>query len=373
MAAQEGGGLTGGPGGPRVVVGIPAFNKARWLGEALESLLGQTQGDLALVVVDDGSQDETVAVVRGLAERDPRVQLHVNPARLGMLGNTNRALRLARELFPDAPYVALGSDHDVWDPRWLEALVALLDADPEVVLAYPLTRRIDEEGKEYPHQKPPWRLDTRGMADGRARLRHAFRRMAAGDMIYGVFRAAALERIGSGYRPVLVPDRLLLSELALHGTFAQAPEVLWRRRFRGLATLERQRAAFFLDGAGEPPWIRLPWWLQHVGAIAWEYGVRGTGAAMGLGRAAGARLALDYLDVSLRHRAWRRGRRVRQRVLRARNALLAPAVRVVLRSRAGRRLVQGVVLPALRVTEDVLELHATERPPAPVDSWIARR
>ena len=284
MAAEEGGGLTGPAGGPRVVIGIPTFNKARWLGEALESLLGQTYRELALVVVDDGSSDGTVALARELAGRDPRLQVFVNPSRLGMLGNTNRALELPRELFPEAPYLALGSDHDVWDPRWLSSLVALLDADPGVVLAYPLTRRIDEDGVEYPGQKPPWRLDTRGMAAPRARMRHAFRRMAAGDMIYGVFRAAALERVG-GYRPVLVPDRLLLSELALHGTFAQAPEVLWRRRFRGLASLDRQRAAFFLDG--EPPWIGLPWWLQHTGAIAWDYGVRGKGARLGLGRAGG--------------------------------------------------------------------------------------
>jgi hypothetical protein len=353
--------------GPRVVIGIPTYNKARWLGEALESLLGQTFRELALVVVDDGSSDGTVEIARALARRDGRLQVFVNPARLGMLGNTNRALRLPRELFPDAPYLALGSDHDVWDPRWLAALVALLDADPGVVLAYSLTRRIDDDGAEYPDQKPPWRMETRGIADPRARMRHAFRRMAAGDMIYGLFRARALDRVG-GYRPVLVPDRLLLCELALHGTFAQAPEVLWRRRFRGLASLDRQRAAFFLDV--EPAWVRWPWWLQHAAALAWDYGARGKGAPAGLGRAAGWRLAGEYLAVALRHRAWRRARRARVRMLRARNALLAPPVRALLRTRAGRGVVRGAALPGLRAVEDVLERHATAGGPELPD-WAA--
>ncbi|HWT22461.1 MAG TPA: glycosyltransferase family 2 protein, partial [Solirubrobacteraceae bacterium] len=248
---------------PRVVVGAPLFEKERWLPAALESLLGQTFRDVAFLLVDDRSGDRTAEIARAFAARDPRVQVHVNDRRLGMLGNTNRALALARERFPQAEYWALGSDHDAWDPRFLEVLVGLLDAHPRAVLAYPLSRRIDANGALYPGQKPPPRLDTRGVADPRARVAHAFGRMAAGDMIYGVFRLSALpERL---YRPVLVPDRLLLTELAVAGEFAQAGEVLWHRRFRGLADLERQKRAFFLDGV--PRYAAAPWWAQHTALL----------------------------------------------------------------------------------------------------------
>jgi len=225
------------------------------------------------------------------------------------------------------------------------------------VLAYPLTRRIDEHGRPYANAKPPWRFDSRGCADPRARMRLGFRRMAAGDMIYGLFRVSALAAVGT-YRPVLVPDRLLLSELALHGTFAQAGEVLWERRFRGLAELDRQRRAFFLDGA--PRYTHLPWWLQHVGAFGWAYAVRGQGAGLGIGRAAGARLALDYLDVSLRHRLWRRARRLRTRAVNARNALLAPPVRAALAVPAVRGVVRRRVVPGLGAAEETLERLVAE-------------
>jgi hypothetical protein len=344
--------------GPRVVIGAPLYGKARWLSEAIESLLGQTYEDFALVLIDDRSPDRTGELARAFARRDPRVVAVANERRLGMLRNTNRAFTLPRERFPDAEFWALGSDHDVWDPRWLETLVGLLDERPQAVLAYPRTRRIDEHGAEYARQKPPWRFETRGVQQPRLRLRRAFRGMAAGDMIYGLFRVSALRRVGA-YRPVLVPDRLLLSELALHGEFVQADEVLWRRRFRGLAELDRQRRVFWPEGA--PAYARLPWWLQHAGLVAWEYGVREKGAPVGISRAAGAMLAFDYLDVSLRHRAWRRWRRGHGRAIRARDAVLGPPVRAALRAPPVRRAATERIVPALDAAEAALLRHAGGR------------
>jgi glycosyltransferase involved in cell wall biosynthesis len=344
---------------PRVVIGAPLFNKARHLPEALDSLLAQTFADFALVLIDDLSEDETAAIARDYAARDPRVHVVVNERRRGMLDNTRLAFTLPLELHPEAEFWALGSDHDRWHPRWLESLVGLLDAAPDAVLAYPLTRRIDEAGVPYPTTKQPWRFDSRDMTDRRQRMRRTFRGMAAGDMIYGLFRAEPLSRVGS-YRAVLIPDRLLLTELALHGTFVQAGEVLWERRFRGLAELDRQRRLFFLDAV--PVYARLPWWLQHAGLFTWEYGVRAKGRTLGIGRAAGLRLGADYLDVSIRHRIWRRWRRGRVKVIRGRNAVLAPPVRAALRSPAVRAVARRRVIPLLERTEGTLERLTAPEP-----------
>lgn len=341
---------------PRTVIGLPTFNREGLLGVALESLLAQSEPDLRIIVIDDRSEDGTAEVARTAAQRDARVEVHVNDRRLGMLGNTRQAFALPRRLHPGAEFWALGSDHDVWHPRWLETLVALLDAHPAVVLAYPITERIDAHGVSYPRRKPGWRFETRMVRDPRERLRRSFRGMVAGDMIYGLFRAEVLDRVGS-YRGVLVPDRLLLSEVALRGEFAQAPEVLWSRRFRGLAELDRQRKAFWPDGDA-PAYVRLPWWQVHAGLFAWEYAVRGKGADVGLGRAAGARLAVDYLDVSVRHRLWRRARRVRLRMVDLRNLLLGRPVRVALRVGWVRRLTRGPVIRVLTAMEESVERHA---------------
>jgi len=293
--------------GPRVVVGAPLFEKVAYLPAAVESLLSQSFEDFALVLVDDRSGDNTVAVARAYAERDSRVHVQVNERRLGMLGNTRTALSLSRELFPAAEFWALGSDHDIWHPRFFETLVDLLEAHPEAVLAVPSVQRIDEHGRPYPPKARVKQLGTLGARDPHERARLAFGTMAAGDMVYGLFRTSTLDRLGH-YRDVLVPDRLLLFETALHGATVQAPEVLWQRRFKGLADTGRQRRGFWPEGP--PTSSRLPWWVQHTGALAWTYGRHGAGRPLGIGRLGGVYLALTYLRLALAmrgRRRWRRG------------------------------------------------------------------
>ena len=321
-------------GSPAVVIGVPLYGQAELLPSALGSLLGQTYEDVAFVLVDDASQDGTAEVAGELIRDDPRAELVVNGERIGMLANTNRAYALARERHPGARYWALGSDHDLWEPAWLARLVAALDARPSAVLAYPLTERIDGDGRVV---SGSWRFATEGLLDPRERLRRSLRRMVSGDMIYGLFRTAALppDRL---YRPVLAPDRLALSELSLAGEFVQVPEVLWRRRFVGLASLDRQRRSFWPDG-DVPASAHVPWWMVHTGVAARE-----------LGPALAAR---DYLPSSVAFQ-------VRSRALRARDRAVVQPVKRWMTSPSGRRITRERVLPAVRETRDVLERLADE-------------
>ena len=140
--------------------------------------------------------------------------------------------------------------------------------------------------------------------------------MMAGDMVYGLLRPDALERCGV-FRPVLLPDRLLLAELAVEGEFRQVPELLWRRRMSGVSDAASQRRSFFPDGA--PAHARLPWWLQHAGAMAWALGVHGSGRPAvsrpsGIGLAAvHAAVSAAFAGTQAAHRlAGRRGRRPRR-------------------------------------------------------------
>jgi hypothetical protein len=328
---------------PRVVIAAPLHNGQPHVAAALGSLLAQTQRDFRLVLVDDASTDGTAAVAEELAAADERVAVHRNPTRLGMLGNTRRAWALARAEAPDAEFVALASDHDRWHADWLTELVGALDANPRAVLAYPQTARIDAADARIPALRT-WRCDTAGEPDPFRRLRRAYRCMVAGDMIYGLMRADALGRVG-GYRSVLVPDRLLLSQLALLGEFVQVPRVLWERRFVGLADLERQRRAFWPDGA--PRYTRVPWWVTHAGLVAWEQGVLGETRD----RRAGARLAGELLAAGARLRVVRRVQGVRLRVGRA----LEGPVRAACALRPVRELIRRRTLPVPADTQDVLE------------------
>ena len=203
-----------------------------------------------------------------------------NSERLGMIGNWRKAFERGRELYPASDYFAWVSDHDMWHPRWLEALVETLDRHPRGVLAYPLMQRVYERHR----RSVTRRFETRGTASPVRRLRTAQKGMAAGNCVYGLFRASALERAGV-FRPVLAPDRQVIVECLALGECLQVPEILWYREVAGEFSYGRQRRMFFPTGI--PLHTYLPTTVQHVSVLFWDLAVRGIGRP-GMGRAAGA-------------------------------------------------------------------------------------
>ena len=275
---------------PRVIIGSLLFNHAEHVREAIESILGQTFTDFAMVLVDDVSTDATPEIAREYVERDSRVSYVRNDARLGLVDNSRRAFALARERHPEAEYFAWTSDHDLWHPRWLQQLVNVLDGNPDVLLAYPLNRRIGPAGDLL--KRKPWIFETDGVASRWTRLRSGIRQMRAGNMVYGLYRAGSLARAGV-YRRVVVPDRLLIAELSLYGQFKQVPEVLWFRRWYGrVFSLERQRANFF--PGGRPLYSYCPWWIAHAASLLHTFTIRGAGKPQ-VSRAAGLSASVQYL------------------------------------------------------------------------------
>jgi len=114
---------------PRVSVICIFFNERRFLAEAIESVLGQTYRDFELILADDGSADESVAIARDYAQRFPdrvRYVEHPGHANRGMSATRNLGLASARGEFD-----AFIDADDVWLPTKLAEQVAILDAHPE--------------------------------------------------------------------------------------------------------------------------------------------------------------------------------------------------------------------------------------------------
>lgn len=304
---------------PRVVMGVPTCDHAGHVREALSSLLAQTYRDVAFVVVDDASSDGTATVAAETIAGDPRAALHVNPVRLGLVDNWRRAYTLAREAHPQLEYYAWASDHDLWQPRWLEELVSALDSRPTAVLAYPRDERIDDAGVVF--RRPQRDFSTEGVRSPVRRVARAIPGMRAGSMVYGLFRSQALERAGV-FRRVLHPDRLLLLELALQGEFVQVPDVLWQRRYAGTGgTRRRQRRTLFAE---RPPALTyLPSWLVHTAIAATHTGPQPPRSARWDGVAATLALAVLLPAHELRMRAKPARRTTRIALRRARAAVRA--------------------------------------------------
>jgi glycosyltransferase involved in cell wall biosynthesis len=109
-----------------VSVVISLYNKAPYIGATLESVLAQSYEDFEIVVVDDGSTDNGVDIVRGYT--DQRISLH-EQSNGGVWAACNTGLKLAKNEF----VASLDSD-DIWRPRHLEHLLILAKKFPEAVL-----------------------------------------------------------------------------------------------------------------------------------------------------------------------------------------------------------------------------------------------
>jgi len=250
---------------PRLGIGLPVYNGATYLAEAVEALLGQTYEDFELIISDNASTDATEDICRQYAAQDHRIRYVRQPRNIGGQFNHNVVFEYCRsELFKWA------ADDDLYGRDLVERCVAALDEHPDVVLAHSWTAVINSGGEvvqaiEYP-------LATSSVA---APVR--FRSMLfddGGDDDYGVIRTEVLRRIPP-YDSYHRSDRTLMAELALHGRFYQVPAWLYFRRhheasLEGTARTIRQKSTAWDPRRANHSTARLlgEYMLGYVRAIA---------------------------------------------------------------------------------------------------------
>ncbi|MBI4437486.1 glycosyltransferase [Candidatus Uhrbacteria bacterium] len=135
---------------PRISILLSVCNGERYLRSAIESLLAQTYRDFELLVVDDGSNDQTSAILREESQRDARVRVITNPTNLGLTRSLNIALAQAQ-----GAYIARMDADDIARPDRLEKQVAFLDAHMDVGLVGSAYQFIDGAGDVIGERHPP--------------------------------------------------------------------------------------------------------------------------------------------------------------------------------------------------------------------------
>lgn len=119
----------------------PLYNSERFIGQTIESVMAQTYPYWEMLIVNDGSRDESAAIVRRYAKQDTRIRLFEQP-NSGCAAARNHGLREAQGRY----YVFLDSD-DYWDPAFLESQLAFMQAKNAVIVTCSI-RRVNEEGQE---------------------------------------------------------------------------------------------------------------------------------------------------------------------------------------------------------------------------------
>jgi glycosyltransferase involved in cell wall biosynthesis len=148
---------------PLVSVVLPVFNGERYLGQTIESVLAQTYTHVEVLVIDDGSQDETPRVARRYGER----VRYIRQPHGGASKARNHGLRLSQ-----GTYIAMQDADDLWDKDKLAVQVEFLEGHPGIGLVHCHCDGIDEEGRVFIHwtnsdrREPLYRLFMQGHAVG---------------------------------------------------------------------------------------------------------------------------------------------------------------------------------------------------------------
>lgn len=109
---------------PLVSVLITSYNREKYIGTAIESVLAQSQDDFELIICDNASQDRSVEIAQRYAA-DPRVHIHINPKNIGQFPNRNLAAHLAK-----GKYLKYVDSDDAIYPHCLEVMTHMMDRYP---------------------------------------------------------------------------------------------------------------------------------------------------------------------------------------------------------------------------------------------------
>jgi glycosyltransferase involved in cell wall biosynthesis len=255
-------------GRPLVSVGLPVYNGEKHLPQALETLAAQDHPELEIVVCDNASTDGTEQICRDLAARDPRVRYHRQPVNLGTMANFTDVFTRAR-----GAYFMWAGHHDRWHPAFVSTCLAALQANPEVVLAYPVTEYVDADGRAIDSFGPAVDTVSLPLPERLARITEIYPICA----IYGLMRVEALRTLTSPWGPALkrpldhvCPDVLILMRMACLGSFALVPGSLYFNRSFGKDWRFEDKLEQLVPGRGHR--ARWAWWsfLRDLGEVIWS-------------------------------------------------------------------------------------------------------
>ncbi len=223
---------------------IPNFNHGAYLHASLEAVLAQVHGADEIIVIDDASTDDSVAVASSFLDRHPNFRLLQNSRNLGCVRTLNRGLALAR-----GSIIYFGAADDLTYPTLFARAAALLDAHPQAALFSARSDLVSAKGDRLGVMPTPAPLRGPGFIDRATIARLLLREDGWFMGNTTVYRRALLLAIG-GFPEDLqsFTDGYVSRLLALRHGACYSPEVLaaWRRLAGGFAwsqTIDRAELA----------------------------------------------------------------------------------------------------------------------------------
>jgi glycosyltransferase involved in cell wall biosynthesis len=133
---------------PLVSILMTSYNREKYIGKAIESVLNSSYRNLELIIVDDQSKDDTVAIARSYADKDARVRVYINEKNLGDYPNRNKAAEYAR-----GKYIKYVDADDLIYPWGLEIVVNCMEQHPDA--GYGLDSIEQDPSRIFPFELSP--------------------------------------------------------------------------------------------------------------------------------------------------------------------------------------------------------------------------
>ncbi len=219
---------------PTVTVLMPAYNAEAFVGEAVGGILYQSFSDYEFLIIDDGSTDETGAILRAYAEKDNRIVIVAHDKQQGLIHTLNHGLDLAR-----GRYIARQDADDISLPHRLESQAACMDDHPAIGVCGSWVKTIGDV------PRATWAYPCE---DGAIRSTLLFRSPFAHPAT--MLRADILNAHGIRYDSAFphAEDYALWAALAPHTEFANLAETLLLYRTHA-ASVTRQKHSVLLNSS----------------------------------------------------------------------------------------------------------------------------
>lgn len=113
---------------PLVSVLICAYNAEPYITDALDAIINQTYTNLEIVLINDGSTDNTLAIIEALQQKDSRIKIISNSTNLGFIASLNIGLNIVT-----GEYIARTDADDITSTTWIEKIVGCLEKNPDII------------------------------------------------------------------------------------------------------------------------------------------------------------------------------------------------------------------------------------------------
>ena len=127
---------------PLISIVMPAYNAGKYIEQAIESVIGQTYKNWELIVLDDGSVDDTKEIIQQKVQCDKRIFLYENESNMGVSATRNRGIEVAK-----GDWVAFLDSDDAWEKEKLEKQVSFLENHEDAKIIFTASAYINEENK----------------------------------------------------------------------------------------------------------------------------------------------------------------------------------------------------------------------------------